>query len=446
MNTTPHVVIVGAGFAGLYAARILGRAAVRVTVVDRKNHHTFQPLLYQVATAGLSPGEIAAPIRSILSDNRNTDVLLAEAAGVDLAGKRLHTRHGEVPFDYLIVAGGATHAYFGHDEWEPLAPGLKTVEDATEIRRRILLAFEMAERKARLNDTQEPINMVVIGAGPTGVELAGALAEITRRVLAEDFRSIDPRRARIILIEAGPRALATYSEDLSRSAEEQLRHLGVEVMTGHPVTEVTETYVAVNGQRLSAAVTLWCAGVASSPLGKTLGVPLDRAGRVVVEPDLSIPGFRNVFVVGDMASVKKADGTPVPGVAPAAIQMGEFAARMILADIGGAPRQTFRYRDKGSLATIGRNAAIAQIGRVHLSGFTAWLAWLFVHVYFLIGFRNRLFVIWEWAWSYLTFQRGARLITGQSNWIVPPKAPGSVQREINTEPASTAHVQIDSTR
>jgi len=441
MNNTPHVVIVGAGFAGLYAARILGRAAVRVTVVDRKNHHTFQPLLYQVATAGLSPGEIAAPIRSILSANRNTVVLLAEATGVDLAGKNLLTRDGKIPFDYLIVAGGATHAYFGHDEWEPLAPGLKTVEDATEIRRRVLLAFEMAERRACLDDTHDPINIVVIGGGPTGVELAGALAEITRRVLAEDFRSIDPRRARIILIEAGPRVLAGYSPDLSHSAEIQLKRLGVEVMTGQRVVGVAPTYVTVDGQQLPAAVTLWCAGVASSPLGKALGVPLDKAGRVIVEPDLSIPGFPGVFVTGDMASVKKDNGTPVPGVASAAIQMGEFAARTIVADLREKPRQAFHYRDKGSLATIGRNAGIAQIGRVHLSGFTAWLAWLFVHVYFLIGFRNRLFVIWEWAWSYLTFQRGARLITGQSNWIVPPK----VADEEHAQTTAKTHAQVDST-
>jgi NADH dehydrogenase len=422
------VVIVGGGFGGLYAAKTLGNKPVRVSLIDRKNHHTFQPLLYQVATAGLSPGEIAMPIRGILSKYRNIEVLLGEVKDVDLKNKILHLppnelagdpgERGEIAFDYLILATGASHNYFGHTEWQGLAPGLKTIEDATEIRRRVLLAFELAERYARMERQQNPINFVIVGGGPTGVELAGTLVEIARRVLASDFRHIDPKRARVILVEAGPRVLSAYPEDLSHSAERQLRHLGVEVRVNAMVTNITRDHVEIGTERIPSAVTLWSAGVAASSLGRRLGVPTDRAGRVLVDPDLTIPGYSNVFVIGDLASVKEKNGKPVPGVAPAAIQMGKFAGKTILSDVHGKPRKAFEYWDKGSLATIGRAAAVADLGKIHLSGFLAWLSWLFVHVFFLIGFKNRVLVLLEWAWSYITFQRGARLITGNSDYIV----------------------------
>ena len=430
MNTQsrPHVVIVGGGFGGLYAAKSLGNKPVRVTLVDRKNHHTFQPLLYQVATAGLSPGEIAVPIRGILSKYRNVEVLLGEVTNIDLKNKVLHLppnelagdpgERNEIPYDYLILATGASHNYFAHPEWAPLAPGLKTIEDATEIRRRVLLAFELAERSARLEQEQGPINFVIVGTGPTGVELAGTLVEIARRVLASDFRHINPARTRVILVEAGPRVLAAYPEDLSHSAERQLRKLGVEVITNAMVTSVSHDHVEIGDERIPSAVTLWSAGVAASSLGRKLGVPTDRAGRVIVDPDLTIPGYPNVFVIGDLASVKQKNDTLVPGVAPAAIQMGKFAAKAVLSDLNRKPRQQFEYWDKGSLATIGRAAAVANLGRIHLSGYLAWLSWLFVHVFFLIGFKNRVLVMLEWAWSYITFQRGARLITGNSDYIV----------------------------
>jgi NADH:ubiquinone reductase (H+-translocating) len=431
MQTTqpiPHVVIIGAGFAGLYAARALAKSNLRVTLVDRRNHHTFQPLLYQVATAALSPGEIAYPIRHIFKDSENVSVLLGRATEFDLRGQRVQLDGDWLPYDYLIVAAGATHAYFGHPEWALYAPGLKSVEDATEIRRRMLLAFEIAERRARFNQQLKAVNFVVVGGGPTGVELAGALAEIAQRVLASDFRSIDPRDTRVTLIEAGPRILPSFSEDLSASAVRQLNKLGVEVMTGTAVTEIDEDHVHVGDRTLPASVVLWAAGVAASPLGKLLGAPLDRAGRVQVEPDLSLPGHPQVFVLGDMASILQENGKPVPGVAPAAMQMGQFAAATILGDLRGGPRKAFRYRDKGSLATIGRSSAVADVRGVKLSGWSAWLTWLLVHVLFLIGFRSRLHVMWEWFWSYITFQRGARLITGISRSIVPA-APGATQGE-----------------
>jgi len=418
----PHIVIIGAGFAGLYAARACAKAAVQVTIIDRSNHHTFQPLLYQVATAALSPGEIAYPIRQIFRDNENVSVLLAKVTGFDLRHHKVLLEGDELIYDFLIVAAGATHAYFGHPEWATYAPGLKSVEDATEIRRRMLLAFEIAERRARLNHASEPINFIVVGGGPTGVELAGALAEIARYVLAADFRSIDPRSARIILIEAGPRILPAFAEDLSASAVRQLNKLGVKVMTGAAVTNIDDTHVYIGEDALPASVVLWGAGVASSPLGALLGAPTDRAGRVIVQPDLSLPGHPEIFVIGDMASARQASGQLVPGVAPAAIQMGRFAAACILGELRGEKRKPFRYRDKGSLATIGRSAAVADIAGFKLSGFAAWFMWLFVHLLFLIGFRNRVEVLWEWFWSYVTFQRGARLITGQSNSIVPPPA------------------------
>jgi len=411
-KAVPQVVIIGAGFGGLNAALSLARHPVRITLIDRKNHHTFQPLLYQVATAGLSPGEIAAPIRWIVRGRRNIEVLLGEVRDFDLERRVAKLADLELPYDYLIVAAGASHAYFGHDEWEPLAPGLKTIEDALEIRRRVLLAFELAERQAASGGRQVQLNFVIVGGGPTGVELAGTLSEIARRALADEFITIDPKRTRIILLEGGSRILPTYPEDLSRSAEEQLRGLGVELHTSTMVTGVEPAAVRMGETRLPAAVTLWAAGVAASPLGKKLGAPVDRAGRVLVNPDLSIPEHPEIFVIGDLAALKDETGQAVPGVAPAAIQQGNATARNITRDLQGKPRKNFHYVNKGSLATIGRAAAIAQFGELHISGFIAWLSWLFVHIFFLIGFRNRLIVLIQWAWSYFTYQRGARLITG----------------------------------
>jgi NADH dehydrogenase len=408
----PRVVIVGAGFGGLQSARKLARSPVQITLIDRKNHHTFQPLLYQVATAGLSPGEIAAPIRWIVRGQRNIEVLLGEVQNFDLDKRRVKLPDVEVPYDYLIVAAGASHGYFGHDDWEPFAPGLKTIEDALEIRRRVLLAFELAERQAAAHEAALPLNFVIVGGGPTGVELAGTLAEISHHVLAHEFRAINPRSTRIILLEGGPRILPAYAEDLSVSAEGQLRHLGVEVHTSAMVTKAEAAAVWMGETRLPAAVILWAAGVAASPLGKKLGVPVDRAGRVLVNPDLSIPGHPEVFVIGDLAALKDKQGKMLPGVAPVALQEGAAAAHNIERDLRSEPRRSFHYFDKGNLATIGRAAAIAQFGKIHISGFLAWLSWLFVHIFFLIGFRNRLVVLIQWAWSYFTYERGARLITG----------------------------------
>jgi NADH:ubiquinone reductase (H+-translocating) len=437
MTSNARVVIVGAGFGGLNAARTLAKAGLRITVIDRKNFHTFQPLLYQVATAGLSPGEIAAPIRSILRSHKNVEVLMGEVTGFDLERRIVQTPDAEIPYDYLIIAAGATHSYFGHEDWEPLAPGLKTIEDALEIRRRVLLAFELAERQAAAGESELPLNFVVVGAGPTGVELAGTLAEISRHALAHEFRSIDPRRTHILLIEGGPRVLPTYPEDLSRSAEEQLRGLGVEVRTSAMVTQVEPGGVHVGETRLRATVVLWAAGVAASPLGMKLGAHVDRAGRVPVQADLSLAGHPEVFVIGDLAAAKDEQGKMLPGVAPVAIQEGKFVAKLIREEAeragsnrhregGGLDRPAFHYWDKGSLATIGRAAAVAQFGKIHISGFIAWLSWLFVHILFLIGFRNRLLVFIQWAWSYVTYERGARLITGSTylpGWTA--QGPGS---------------------
>jgi len=444
-KSTPRVVIVGAGFGGLNATQGLARGPAEITVMDRKNHHTFQPLLYQVATAGLSPGEIAAPIRSILGPYKNVEVLMAEVTGVELNRRMVETPEVEVPYDYLIVAAGAGHSYFGHDEWEPFAPGLKTIEDALEIRRRVLLAFELAERQAAAGESEGPLNFVVVGGGPTGVELAGTLAEVCRHSLAHEFRSIDPSRAHILLIEGGPRVLPVYPEDLSRSAEEQLRHLGVEVRTSTMVNQIEPGAVHFGEVRLPAAVILWAAGVAASPLGKALGVPVDRAGRVTVQPDLSIPGHAEVFVIGDLAAAKDEHGKMLPGVAPVAIQQGRYVAKLIRREIeeaaqgrGQGVRHPFHYWDKGSLATIGRAAAVADFGKIHISGFVAWLSWLFVHIFFLIGFRNRLLVFIQWAWSYVTYERGARLITGSTylpGWNgsgSSPKADATASQEIHT--------------
>ncbi len=415
-----RVVIVGAGFGGLLAARTLAGSPVQITLVDRQNFHTFQPLLYQVATAGLSPGEIAAPIRWIMRNYDNVEVLMSEVQDFDLSRRVVKLDSGEIGYDYLIVAAGASHAYFGHDEWEPFAPGLKTIENALEIRRRVLLAFELAERQAASgkhdkNPEQVRLNFVVVGGGPTGVELAGTLAEISRQVLTNEFRTIDPTRTRVVLLEGGPRLLPSYPEDLSRSAEEQLRHLGVEVHTSALVTQVVPGAVQIGETRLPAAVTLWAAGVAASPLGKKLGAPLDRAGRVLVNPDLSIPGLPEVFVIGDLAALKDETGKWLPGVAPVAMQEGKATARNIASELQGEPRKNFHYWNKGNLATIGRAAAVADFGKIHISGFVAWLSWLFIHIFFLIGFRNRLTVLIQWAWSYLTHERGARLITGDKH-------------------------------
>jgi NADH dehydrogenase len=404
------VIVVGAGFGGLEAARVLARGPVHVTVLDRRNHHLFQPLLYQVATAALSPGDIAAPIRHVLRDAPNTEVLLADVRAVRLGDRRVVLDAGELEYDDLLLATGVTHSYFGHPEWAPLAPGLKTIEDAVEIRRRLLTAFEMAEREADPERRIPWLTFAVVGGGPTGVELAGALSEIARTTLAKDFRRFSPATARVILLEGAPRVLPGYPPDLSEKARRQLARLGVDVRSGAQVTLIDEEGVVASGERIAARTVLWGAGMAASPLARTLGVPLDRAGRVRVAPDLSIPGFPDAFVVGDLAAVEQ-DGQPVPGVAPAAIQMGRAAAENILRDLRGEPRRPFRYRDKGSLATIGRAAAVAQIGRFHFGGLLAWLLWLFVHLMSLVGFRNRVAVLLQWGWSYLTYARGARLIT-----------------------------------
>jgi NADH:ubiquinone reductase (H+-translocating) len=424
-----RVVIIGGGFAGLYTAKGLRHAPVEVTVLDRRNHHLFQPLLYQVATATLNPSDIATPIRHILHRQKNTQVLLGEAASVDTAGRRvLLTDGGELRYDALVVATGATHSYFGHDEWEPIAPGLKSIEDALEVRKRVLLAFEAAERTADAAARAAWMTFVIVGAGPTGVELAGALTEIARHSLPGDFRTIDPREARVVLVEGLPRVLPGYAEALSAKAQRRLERLGVEVHTGTRVTNVEPAAVWLGDTRLPTRTAIWAAGVAASPLARSLGVPLDRAGRVLVRPDLSIPGHDEVFVVGDLAALETG-GKPVPGVSPAAIQEGRHTARNIRRRLAGQPTQPFRYFDKGNFAVIGRGSAVGDLfGRAKLSGPLAWLAWLAIHLYFLIGFRNRLFVLIDWAYSYLIFRRGARLITGAepvAQLLAHPSAPST---------------------
>jgi len=425
-SATPHVVIVGGGFGGLYAARRLGRAPVHITLVDRRNHHLFQPLLYQVATAGLNPADIAAPIRSVLSRQKNTAVILAEARSVDLEGRKLLLADGVLDYDFLVLATGATHSYFGHDEWAARAPGLKSIEDALEIRRRVFLAYEAAEREADAGRRQEWLTFLIIGAGPTGVEMAGALAEISRQALVHDFRRIDPRQARIILVEGLERVLPGYTPDLSEKARKQLERLGVAVWTGVRVTGFDATGVQLGGERLGARTVVWAAGVQASPLARSLGVPLDRAGRVLVRPDLTIPGHDQVFVIGDLAALEQ-DGKLVPGVSPAAMQEARHAADNIQRKLAGQPTTPFHYVDKGSFATIGRGAAVGDVfGRIKLSGFIAWLAWLAIHILFLIGFRNRFVVMFNWAYSYLTFRRGARLITGPiPELLIGPPSPPS---------------------
>jgi NADH:ubiquinone reductase (H+-translocating) len=407
----PHVVIIGGGFGGLNAARAFDDAPVQVTLIDRRNYHLFQPLLYQVATASLSPADIASPIRAILRKQENARVLLAEVTAIDLELKQVVLDNERLRYDYLIVAAGARHSYFGHDEWEKRAPGLKTLEDALEIRRRVLLAFEDAERSTNETERDELMTFVVVGGGPTGVELAGALGEISRYTLARDFENIDPTWAKIYLLEAGPRILPMFPEKLARKAVADLNRLGVRVRTGAMVTQIDEKGVLLGSERIEARTVLWAAGVLASPIAKTLGLPLDRAGRVSIKPDLTVAGHSEVFVVGDLASLAGNDGKPLPGVAQVAIQQGHWATKNILRVLNNEPMQPFHYRDYGNMATIGRNRAIADIHGRHLSGFPAWVAWLFIHIMYLIGFRNRLVVMLQWMWAYFTFQRGARLIT-----------------------------------
>jgi NADH dehydrogenase len=411
MSNTKRVVVIGGGFAGLWAVRQLKRAPVEITLIDRRNHHLFQPLLYQVATAGLAAPSIAAPLRHILRDQRNVTVHMGEVVGIDTTARQVTLSDRQVSYDYLLVASGATHAYFGHDQWEQFAPGLKTLDDAFLIRRRVLSAFEQAE--AATNDAERDacLTFAVIGAGPTGAELAGTLAEIARHTLTRDFRHIDTRKARILLIEAGPRVLSAFTETLAEKARKQLERLGVEVHTGNPVTEIGADFLRFGGQRIAARTILWAAGVAASPLGKQLGTDLDRAGRVRVQPDLSLAAHPEVFVAGDLASIEQ-DGKPVPGVAPAAKQMGARVAKNIVALIGGRKTTPFHYTDFGALATIGRHSAIAQLPNFRFSGLFAWWFWLALHIYFLIGFRSRLIVLINWAWAYFTYARGARIILG----------------------------------
>jgi len=406
-----RVVILGGGFGGLYAARALKGAPVHVTLVDRRNFHLFQPLLYQVATAALSPGDIAGAIRGILRRQKHVTVWMGEVRGVDVEKRVVHLADTDLPYDYLIVATGATHAYFGHPEWAGLAPGLKTIDDAIEIRRRFLLAFEAAERESDPAARRRLLTFVIVGGGPTGVELAGAMAEIARKALRREFEAIDTAATRVVLLEGGPRVLPTYPPELSEKARRQLERLGVEVRTGALVTDIEPGRVHVGEEVVEAANVFWAAGVAASPVGTSLGVPVDRAGRVHVQPDCSVPGHPDVFVVGDLAYLEQ-DGQPVPGVAPAAMQMGRFAADTIRRELAGKARTDFHYRDKGSLAVIGRAAAVARIAGLEVSGYPAWLVWLFVHIMYLIGFRNRLLVLVQWAWAYVFWQRGVRLITG----------------------------------
>lgn len=409
-----RVVIVGAGFAGLNAAKALGDApGVDVIVVDRRNHHLFQPLLYQVATAGLAPNQIAVPIRSILRDQENVRVVLGEVSGVDLAHGQLTVGARPMAFDTLILATGATHAYFGHDEWAALAPGLKSLEDGVELRKRVLTAFEAAETACDEDERRRLLTFAVVGAGPTGVEMAGSIAELAHRALTQDFRAIRESMARVLLIEAGERVLPTFRPELSAYTARALKKLGVEVRTGEAVTAMDETGLTVAGHRIEAATIVWAAGVRASPAAAWLGAPADRAGRVEVLPDLSVPGAPQVFVIGDAARLTDAGGVLVPGVAPAAKQQGEYVARLIKARLAGRPAPApFRYADVGALATIGRAAAVVQLGGLQLRGFIAWLFWCVAHIYFLVGFRNRVQVGLDWLWSYLTFERGARLITG----------------------------------
>ena len=409
----PTVVVVGGGFGGLYAARSLARHPVQVLLIDRVNYHLFQPLLYQVATAALSPGEIAEPLRAILRKRRNVHVLLGEVTTIDPQRRCVRLADGaEFAYDYLVLATGARHSYFSHPEWEVLAPGLKSLADALEMRRRIFLAFELAEREPDPSKRQALLTFVIIGAGPTGVELAGAIAEIARHTVSRDFRNFDPRQSRVVLLERGERVLEQYPPDLSASAQRALERLGVEVQTGKGASEVTADYVRTGDETIATHTAFWAAGVQASPLGGQLGVEVDRSGRVPVQSDLSVAGHREIFVIGDLAAFRQSNGKMLPGIAPVAIQQGNAVAENIWRAIQGQPLRPFHYFDRGTMATIGRAAAVAQIRALHLSGFLAWMAWLVVHIFFLIGFENRLLVIVQWAWSYLSYERGARLITG----------------------------------
>ena len=419
-QTSPHVVIVGGGFAGIYAARALRRTNVRITLVDRKNHHLFQPMLYQVATAGLNPADITAPIRSIVRRQKNVEVMLGEAIAVDAAARALRLADGgSLTYDYLLLCTGARHSYFGHDDWEPFAPGLKSLEDALEIRRRVLTAFERAEREPDPVKRHAHLTFVVVGGGPTGVEMAGAVAEIRSFALKRDFRHIDPRDATVMLLEGGTRILSSYPESLSAEAKRELRTLGVDVRTETFVTDIKAGAVQAAGWTIPTNTVIWAAGNVASPLLKTLGTPLDGQGRALVQPDCSIPGHAEVFVLGDAAALVE-EGRTLPGICPVAIQMGQHAARAIQSDLAGRPRESFSYWDKGQLAVIGRGQAVADIGRLHFGGFVAWLLWIFIHILFLIGFRNRVIVLLEWAWAYATYQRGARLITDPWRPASPP--------------------------
>ena len=416
----PKVVIVGAGFGGLEAAKALSRVAVDVTVIDRQNHHCFQPLLYQVATAALSPAEIAWPIRHILRQQRNATVLMAQVSGIDLAGRFVQTGAGPISYDYLVIATGATHSYFGHDDWVDFAPGLKRIEDATRIRRSILLAFEQADLAHDDAERQRLLTFVIVGGGATGVEMAGAIAEIARQTLAKDFRRIDPRSSRIILLEAGPRVLPTLPEDLSAYAERTLTRMGVDVRTSTRVTNCDRRGVDLDRGRIDASTIIWAAGIVASPAARWLGAEHDPAGRVLVRPDLSVPNHPEIFVIGDAAAARDEKGAMAPGVAPAAKQMGRYVGRLIAARVAGkSSPPPFRYRSVGELATIGRRAAVVKFGKLRLKGFVGWLFWSLAHIYFLIGVKNRFIVAFTWLWDYVTFHRGARLITE-----VPPPARG----------------------
>jgi NADH dehydrogenase len=416
MSEVRKIVVIGGGFGGLWAVRQLAGAPVEITLIDRSNHHLFQPLLYQVATAGLAAPSIAAPLRYILRKQHNVTVLMGEVSRIDAEARRVHLDGRSIDYDYLLVASGATHAYFGHDEWARFAPGLKNLDDAFVIRRRILEAFERAESTNDSAERDACLTFAVVGGGPTGVELAGTLAEIARHTLANEFRHIDSRKARVLLVEAGPRVLAAFTEALSEKARAQLVRLGVEVHTGAPVTEIGAGFMVFGGQRIAAHTILWAAGVAASSLGRQLGAEVDRAGRVRVQPDLSIAAHPEIFVAGDLASLQQ-DGKPVPGVAPAAKQMGACVARNILARIAGRSTKPFDYKDWGALATIGRHSAVAQLPSLRFSGFFAWWFWLLLHIYFLIGFRSRLIVLINWAWAYFTYARAARIILGNNQQV-----------------------------
>ena len=425
----PHVLILGGGFAGLYAAQALKRAPVRITLVDRRNHHLFQPMLYQVATAALNPSDIAAPIRSVLRRQTNTEVLLGEVESIDPVKRRVVLTDGaDSSYDYLIVATGARHSYFGHDEWEVLAPGLKSIEDAVTIRQRVLLAFEKAEREPDPVRRQALLTFVVVGGGPTGVEMAGAVAELRRYALRRDFRRIDPGDATVLLLEGGNRLLPSYPQSLSDKAKHELRRLGVEVRTETLVTNIRPGSVSAAGWTIPTQTVIWAAGNVASPVLQSLGTPLDRAGRAIVEPDCTIPGHPEIFVLGDAALFEHQEGGPLPGICPVAIQMGEYAARTIEGDVEGRPRRAFNYWDRGQLAVIGRGRAVADIWKLHFAGFLAWVIWTFVHIFFLIGFRNRILVMIQWAWSYLTYGRGARIITLEASPAMAAAGVGSAAR------------------